>query len=80
MHPRYAVHVLIHGTRPVALRPTSSSLAYAGLILHALYSVPQVRHTIAEWSGVFEPPPEPPTTGPRTSPLYIPKVAKISSD
>ncbi|KAI0962288.1 hypothetical protein AcV7_001167 [Taiwanofungus camphoratus] len=35
--------------RPVALRPTQPTLAYAGLILHGLFYVPQVRHAVARW-------------------------------
>ena len=35
--------------RPVALRPTQPSLAYAGLLLHCLFYVPQVRNAIAQW-------------------------------
>ena len=34
---------------PVALRPTLSSLAYAALILHGLFFVPQFRNTVARW-------------------------------
>ncbi|KAL1939454.1 hypothetical protein VTO73DRAFT_10010 [Trametes versicolor] len=34
---------------PVALRPTSSGVTYAALILHGLFFVPQVRNTIARW-------------------------------
>ncbi|KAI0768258.1 hypothetical protein BD413DRAFT_696035 [Trametes elegans] len=37
------------GDTPVALRPTISGLAYAALVLHALFFVPQVRNAIAEW-------------------------------
>ncbi|PCH34125.1 hypothetical protein WOLCODRAFT_113208 [Wolfiporia cocos MD-104 SS10] len=35
--------------RPVALRPTQPSFAYAGLLLHCLFYVPQVRNLIAQW-------------------------------
>ncbi|EPQ51958.1 hypothetical protein GLOTRDRAFT_48407 [Gloeophyllum trabeum ATCC 11539] len=35
--------------RPIALRPTQATLHYAGLVLQALYSVPQVRESIANW-------------------------------
>lgn len=35
--------------RPVALRPTRSSMTYAGLLLQSLYYVPQVRHAVAQW-------------------------------
>ncbi|KAA1474450.1 hypothetical protein DENSPDRAFT_841038 [Dentipellis sp. KUC8613] len=35
--------------RPVALRPTQATLAYAGLILQGLFFVPQVRETFANW-------------------------------
>ena len=34
---------------PVALRPTQSSHVYAALLLHALYFVPQVRHSVANF-------------------------------
>ncbi|KAI0357849.1 hypothetical protein OH77DRAFT_1583695 [Trametes cingulata] len=37
------------GDTPIALRPTASGLAYAALILHGLFFVPQVRNAIAEW-------------------------------
>ena len=33
----------------MALRPTQSSLVYAALLLHALYFVPQVRHSVANF-------------------------------
>ena len=33
----------------MALRPTESGLAYAALILHGLFHVPQFRHAIAQW-------------------------------
>ncbi|KZT72928.1 hypothetical protein DAEQUDRAFT_808891 [Daedalea quercina L-15889] len=39
--------------RPVALRPTSSPLAYAGLLLHSLYYVPQIRHAVAHWAHMY---------------------------
>lgn len=37
------------GDRPVALRPTQGSLAYAALILHGLFFIPQVKHALAPW-------------------------------
>ncbi|TFY68606.1 hypothetical protein EVJ58_g910 [Rhodofomes roseus] len=39
--------------RPVALRPTSSPMAYAGLLLQSLYYVPHLRHAIARWSHIY---------------------------
>ncbi|KAH9929699.1 uncharacterized protein B0H18DRAFT_873777 [Fomitopsis serialis] len=39
--------------RPVALRPTSSPMAYAGLLLQSLYYVPQLRHAIARWGQIY---------------------------
>ncbi|KAI0767227.1 hypothetical protein C8Q74DRAFT_941235 [Fomes fomentarius] len=38
-----------HGDTPVALRPTLSNVAYAALIVHGLFFVPQFRHAIAGW-------------------------------
>ncbi|KAI0672474.1 hypothetical protein C8Q78DRAFT_1077991 [Trametes maxima] len=37
------------GDTPVALRPTSSGLVYAALILHGIFFIPQVRNAIATW-------------------------------
>ena len=39
--------------RPVALRPTSSPMAYAALLLQSLYYVPQVRHAVAQWGHMY---------------------------
>ncbi|KAK0469256.1 uncharacterized protein EV420DRAFT_1493348 [Desarmillaria tabescens] len=36
------------GGRPVAIRPEISNLAYAALIVQALYSVPQIRRRVSE--------------------------------
>ncbi|OBZ66914.1 hypothetical protein A0H81_13252 [Grifola frondosa] len=58
------------GGRPVALRPTLSTLTYAGLLLHGLFHVPQIRHQIALWRPKLDPDQEtaeevsPPTSGP----------------
>ncbi|KAH9949345.1 hypothetical protein B0H21DRAFT_820149 [Amylocystis lapponica] len=60
------------GGRPVALRPTRPTLTHAGLILHGLFFVPQVRHSIAHWRPHLEVPVEstdlrevsPPASGP----------------
>ncbi|KAI0634033.1 hypothetical protein C8Q77DRAFT_1109415 [Trametes polyzona] len=38
---------------PIALRPTAPGVTYAALILHALFFVPQVRNTLAEWLPRF---------------------------
>ncbi|CCM03777.1 uncharacterized protein FIBRA_05924 [Fibroporia radiculosa] len=40
--------------QPIALRSTNSSLAHAGLILHGLFHVPQVRYAIAQWRPTSE--------------------------
>ncbi|KAI0643929.1 hypothetical protein C8Q79DRAFT_977495 [Trametes meyenii] len=37
------------GDTPVALRPTSSGLTYAALILHGIFFIPQVRNAVATW-------------------------------
>ncbi|KAL6307660.1 hypothetical protein BKA93DRAFT_726897 [Sparassis latifolia] len=37
------------GGRPIALRPSQGTLTHAGLILHGLFYVPQVRHYISKW-------------------------------
>ncbi|KAI0364511.1 hypothetical protein BV20DRAFT_1107189 [Pilatotrama ljubarskyi] len=60
------------GDTPIALRPTASGLAYAALVLHGLFFVPQIRKAIAEWLPRPEPGAEdasvteivPPTAGP----------------
>ncbi|RPD52248.1 hypothetical protein L226DRAFT_474460 [Lentinus tigrinus ALCF2SS1-7] len=55
------------GDTPVALRPTLPGEAYAALILHSLYFVPQFKHTIAQWLPLPEPGTyemEPPRSGP----------------
>ncbi|KAI0037037.1 hypothetical protein K488DRAFT_39805 [Vararia minispora EC-137] len=40
--------------RPMALRPTESSLVYAALIIQALYYIPQVRQKLASWAALVE--------------------------
>ncbi|THH29499.1 hypothetical protein EUX98_g4690 [Antrodiella citrinella] len=42
------------GDAPVSLRPTQPVFAYAGLIIHGLFFVPQVKHAIARWVPVPE--------------------------
>ncbi|OCH87159.1 hypothetical protein OBBRIDRAFT_827877 [Obba rivulosa] len=63
------------GGRPVALRPTDSTLTYASLILHGLFFVPQVRMAIAEWRPPVSTPMTegvvPEVAPPKTGPGYI---------
>ncbi|TFK53221.1 hypothetical protein OE88DRAFT_1657130 [Heliocybe sulcata] len=69
--------------RPPALRPTLPTLHYAGLVLQALYCVPQVRESLAAWRPA--PPPEvassddamvvePPKSGPEALVYIIAEV------
>ncbi|TDL20634.1 hypothetical protein BD410DRAFT_725264 [Rickenella mellea] len=39
--------------RPVALRTAESSLCYAALVFHAMFSVPQIRERISKWRPSF---------------------------
>ncbi|KAJ3557621.1 hypothetical protein NM688_g1374 [Phlebia brevispora] len=59
------------GHCPVALRPTNAAYCYAGLLLHALFFVPQVRYRVSRWrpqpEDYVEQDPQmvgPPTSGP----------------
>ncbi|KAI0795565.1 hypothetical protein C8Q75DRAFT_803435 [Abortiporus biennis] len=38
--------------RPVILRPTETAHVYAALVMHALFFIPQVRHSVALWKQI----------------------------